>query len=85
MDTITHHALDELAQRIAAAITEKRGIPTQVHHIHYATASTFCLGKFGANMLIKAESPAELLVRGEGFLEGMRHPETSSSADHTLN
>ena len=85
MDTTTHHALDELAQRIADAITEKRGIPTQVHHIHYATASTFCLGKFGANMLIQARSPAELLVRGEGFLQGMRHPETSSSADHTLN
>lgn len=85
METTTHQELDELAQRIAAAITEKRGLLTQVHHIHYATASTFCLGKFGANLLIKAASPAELLVRGEGFLQGMRHLETSPSADHTLN
>ena len=82
MDTTTHHALDELAQRIADAITEKRGIPTQVHHIHYATASTFCLGKFGANMLIKASSPAELLVRGDGFLQGMLHAETPSGSNH---
>lgn len=85
METTKHQELDELAQRIAAAITEKRGIPTQVHHLHYATASTFCLGKFGANMLIKAGSPAELLVRGEGFLEGMLHPETSLGSNHALN
>jgi hypothetical protein len=85
METTTHQELDELAQRIAATISEKRGIPTQVHHIHYATGSTFCLGRFGANLLIKAGSPAELLVRGEGFLEGMRHPESSPRSDHALN
>ena len=85
METTTHQALDDLAQRIAIVITEKRGVPTQVHHLHNASASTLCLGKFGANMLIQARSPAELLVRGEGFLQGMRHPETSSSTDHTLN
>lgn len=80
MDTTTQQALDKLAQRIAAAITEKRGTPTQVHHLHNATSSTLCLGKFGANMLIMAESPVELLARCEGFLEGLIHP---SSTAHT--
>ena len=85
METTTHQKLDEIAQRIAAAISERRGTPTQVHHLHYATSSTLCLGRFGANMLIKARSPAELLVRAEGFLQGMCHPETLPGSNHALN
>lgn len=81
METTTYQQLDELAQRISVAITEKRGVPTQVHHLHHATSSMLCLGKFGANMLIKASSPAELLVRAEGFLQGLCHPGATSCAN----
>ena len=83
METTTHQELDELAQRIAAAITDKRGEPTQVHHLHNASDSTFCLGKFGANMLIKARSPTELLALGNVFLQGLRHPSTSDAHSET--
>ena len=82
METTTNQALDDLAQRIAVVITEKRGVPTQVHHLHNANASTLCLGKFGANMLIKASSPTELLVRGDGFLQGLLHAEARSGSNH---
>jgi len=85
METTTHHKLDEIAQRIAVALTDKRGVPTQVHHLHHANASSLCLGKFGANMLIEASSPAELLARCEGFLQGLLHPETPPCRNHALN
>lgn len=62
----TQHELDALAQRIAAILSERNETATEVHHLHYAGASVFCLGRFGA-------SPTELLSQGAGFLEGLRY------------
>ena len=72
MNDTTQHELDTLAQRIADALTTKRGTPTQVHQLHHADASAFCLGQYGATVLVKAETPGELLAQGAGFLAGLR-------------
>lgn len=72
MNDTTQQQLDALAQRIADALTAKRGTPTQVHQLHHAAASAFCLGQYGATVLVKAETPGELLAQGAGFLEGLR-------------
>ena len=73
MNDTTQQQLDALAQRIADALTAKRGTLTQVHQLHYADASAFCLGQYGATVLIKAETPGELLAQGTGFLAGLRY------------
>lgn len=72
MNETTQHELDTLARRIAVALSERRKTPAQVHHLHHAGASVFCLGRFGASPLVRAKSPAELLAHGAGFLEGLR-------------
>ena len=71
MNDTTQQQLDALAQRIADALTAKRGTLTQVHQRHHADASAFCLGQYGATVLVKAETPGELLAQGAGFLEGL--------------
>lgn len=73
MNDTTRQQLDTLAQRIADALTAKRGTPTHVHQLHHADASAFCLGQFGAAVLVKAETPGELLAQGVGFLAGLLH------------
>ena len=73
MNETLEQQLDTLAQRIADAITDRIGSPTQVHHLHHAGRSTFSLGKFGAMTLVEAASPAELLSQGVGFLAGLRY------------
>lgn len=72
MNETTLQALDELAEHIAAAISERRATPMRVHHLHHAAYSTFCLGRFGHAPLVKAGSPAELLAQGAAFLAGLR-------------
>lgn len=72
MNDTTQHELDALAQRLADELTTKRGTPTQVHQLHHADASAFCLGQYGATVLVKAETPGELLAQGAGFLAGLR-------------
>lgn len=72
MNDTTRQQLDTLAQRIADALTAKRGTPTQVHQFHHADAWTFCLGQYGATVLVKAETPGDLLAQGVGFLAGLR-------------
>lgn len=73
MNDTTQHELDALAQRIAAILSERNETPTEVHHLHHAGASVFCLGRFGASPIIRARSPTELLAQGVGFLEGLRY------------
>lgn len=68
MNDTTQQRLDTIAQRIGDALTAKRGAPTQVHQLHHAGASAFCLGRFGGAVLVEAESPAELVAQGTGFL-----------------
>lgn len=72
MNDTTQNELDTLAQRIADALTAKRETPTQVHQLHHADASAFCLGQFGATVLVKAETPGELFAQDAGFLAGLR-------------
>lgn len=73
MNDITQDELDALAQRIVAILSERNERATEVHHLHYAEASLFCLGRFGASPIIRARSPTELLAQGAGFLEGLRY------------
>jgi len=73
MNPTTQQQLDALAQDIAAMMSHKLAIQTEVHHRHHAGSSAFCLGKFGAMTLIEATSPADLLAQGAGFLAGLRY------------
>lgn len=78
--------LDELAEHIAATISERRAMPTQVHHIHHAASSMFCLGRFGHTPLLNARSPTELHAQGAAFLAGLRFDcEQSNSGWMGLN